>query len=709
MPIPRILSGLFLLILALSGCAPKSHEAPEVDAKRLSAAETDAGNWMSYGRTYKEQRYSPLKQIDPRNVEALGLAWYADFPDDGTPRGLEATPLVIDGVLYTTTAYSRVFAFDATTGQALWSYDPKVPKDWVVKACCGPHNRGVAAWKGKIYVGTLDGRLVALDAKSGKPVWSTVTIDPEKPYTITGAPRVVKGKVLIGNGGAEFGVRGYVSAYDAETGALAWRFHTVPGDPSEPFENETMKMAAATWSGEWWTLGGGGTVWDAIVYDPELDLLYIGVGNGTPWDRGLRSAGEGDNLFLSSIVALKPDTGDYVWHYQTTPGDEWDFTATQPIILADLEIGGKPRKVLMQAPKNGFFYVLDRRSGELISAEPFVPVTWAEGVDPSTGRPIVNPAARYSRTGETWIGSPGPLGAHSWHPMAYSPDSGLVYIPANDTTFIYVPDPDWKPSDMGYNVGVSFAAMSMPQDPKIKPQVLAQAKAGAKGYLLAWDPVAQKEVWRVPHASPSNGGVLTTAGQLVAQGNVSGRFELYDALSGETLWSFDAQTAVMGGPISYAVDGEQYIAVTAGRDGVQFLAPGELGIVTGEERTISRLLVFKLGGSAELPPLPPKVEKPLNPPPLEADAATVQHGFELYSRYCGTCHGDAAVSAGVVPDLRYSPYLHGDAFDAVVLDGALAARGMASFAPVFDGADADAVQAYLIQRAHETIAELKAP
>jgi quinohemoprotein ethanol dehydrogenase len=333
-----------------------------VDAVRLTQADREPGNWLTHGRTYAEQRYSPLRQIHADNVSQLGLAW---FHDTHTSRGLEATPLAVDGILYATGPWSVVYAIDGRTGTRLWEYDPQVPRHRGQYACCDVVNRGAALRQGKVYVGTIDGRLVALEAATGRVVWDTLTVDPGQPYTITGAPRVVKGKVIIGNGGAEFGVRGYVSAYDAETGALLWRFYTVPGDPSQPFEHAAMVRAAPTWHGrQWWVIGGGGTVWDSLAFDPELDLLYVGVGNGAPWSRQTRSPGGGDNLYLASILALRPDNGDLIWYYQTTPGETWDYTATQHMILADLEINGRLRKVLMQAPKNGFFYVLDRATGE---------------------------------------------------------------------------------------------------------------------------------------------------------------------------------------------------------------------------------------------------------------------------------------------------------------------------------------------------------
>ena len=463
-------------------------------------------NWRSNNIDQYNQRFSELDNINTSNVGQLERRWSFDIPAGINAR--QVTPLVIDGVMYVTTAWSKVKAYNAATGEELWSYDPKVPGEWAVHACCDVVNRGVAAWNGKIYLGTLDGRLVALDAASGKELWSKVTIDRSKPFTITGAPRVVKGRVIIGNGGAEFGVRGYVTAYDAETGNIAWRFYTVPGDPAKGFENAAMAMAAETWNGEWWKLGGGGTVWDSMAYDPDTNLLYIGVGNGSPWNQSYRSPGGGDNLFLSSIVALDPDTGEYRWHFQTTPGETWDYTATQHIIVATLDFDGKPRKVVMQAPKNGFFYVLDAATGEFISAKNYDDINWATGVDPKTGRPIENPDARFDKTGVPFVVAPGPGGAHSWQPMSFNPQTGLVYIPVNIGGFPYFPDPNYSPKPRGFNNGVDLGAAAMPADPQIKEAVLSTVG----GRLVAWDPVAQREVWGVPYPGAGNGGTLTTAG-----------------------------------------------------------------------------------------------------------------------------------------------------------------------------------------------------
>lgn len=693
-------SGLFLAgaaLLALAGCGATGGGGATgtggVDGARIAAAAP--GEWLSTGRTYDEQRFSPLGAINPGNIGQLGLAWSADLD---TARGQEATPLMIDGALYVSTAWSMVKAYDAATGKPLWSYDPEVPRETLVKACCDAVNRGVAAWGDRLFVGTLDGRLIALDRKTGKPAWTVMTIDPKSNQTITGAPRVVNGMVLIGNGGAEFGARGYVTAYDAQTGKQVWRFYTVPAQPGTEREPEYLKKAAATWHGQWWKQGGGGTVWDAMAYDPALDLLYIGVGNGSPWNQLYRSEGKGDNLYLSSIVAIHAKTGEYAWHYQTTPGESWDFTATQHIILADVTIDGKPRKVLMQAPKNGFFYVLDRTDGKLISARNFVPVNWASGIDMRTGRPIENPAARYYKTGKPFIGSPGATGAHSWQPMAFDPKTGLVFIPANLAAFPYIPDPAWKPAKLGFNVGVDMGKAAMPADAAARKAALA----ATTGALIAWDPVAQKERWRVSFKGPWNGGVLATAGGLVFQGNAAGEFAAYAAADGKKLWSFPAQTGIVAPPMSYELGGQQYVAVLAGWGGVWALAPGVLIDKSGPVRNISRLLVFKVGGKAQLP-APPALEKaPLDPPASTAAPAVIAAGGERFGRFCGVCHGDAAVGGALVPDLRRSGVLNdATTWQQIVHDGLLKDNGMVSFAGVMSAAEIETIRQYVIKRANE--------
>jgi PQQ-dependent dehydrogenase (methanol/ethanol family) len=664
-----------------------------VDAERIINADSEPANWLAHGRTFNEERHSPLDQVNAGNIADLELAWYLDLD---TNRGQEATPIVVDGVLYSTSAWSKVQAVDAGTGHLMWQYDPRVPGIWDSRACCGVQNRGVAVWQGRVISAALDGRLFALDAGTGELIWQVLTTDQERSYTITGAPRIIGDKVIIGNGGAEYGVRGYVTAYDLETGEQAWRFYTVPGNPADGFEDETQAMAAKTWTGEWWNMGGGGTAWDSIAYDPELNLVYIGTGNGSPWVRSMRSPGGGDNLFLASIVALDADTGEYQWHYQTVPGDTWDYTATQHMILADLEIDGQKRKVLMQVPKNGFFYVLDRATGELISARNILPVNWATHIDLETGRPVETMDARYDETLAAKKIVPGPGGVHNWQPMAYNVDTGLVYIPAKQQPFVYKVYEEFEPQPMGANLGVNV------WDPPGEIIDLPEEYAPEfQGMLLAWDPVAQEEVWRVGHPLFENGGVLSTAGNLVFQGTANDELVAYNATTGERLWAADTQTGVLAAPMTYTVDGEQYVAVVAGWGAVYANLLGVVLNADGQRRNISRILAFKLGGNAELPPKPALTEAP-EPPPMFAGQEQVGAGSVLYGKYCALCHGVAAISGGILPDLRHSAYLNtGEAFAAVVLEGALLDKGMAAWSEVLSDEDAEAIRAFVVYMANQ--------
>lgn len=677
---------------AIPEAAPAVGSPANVTAERLLNAASEPDQWMTHGGTYAEQRFSTLDQITTENVNELGLAFAVDLD---TRRGQEATPLMVDGTLYISTAWSKVKAIDAVSGAIKWEYDPEVPGGSAVNACCDVVNRGVAVWEGKVFVGTIDGRLVALDAANGAELWDVNTVDSTKPYTITGAPRVVKGKVLIGNGGAELGVRGYISAYDANTGAMDWRFYTVPGDPSLGFENDTMAMAAETWNGEWWKIGGGGTVWDSMSYDPELDLLYIGVGNGSPWNHSFRSAGEGDNLFLSSIVALDPDDGSYKWHYQSTPGETWDHTATQQITIATLNINGADRKVVMQAPKNGFFYVIDAATGQLISAQNFTEISWATHVDIETGRPVETPEARYNETGETFLSLQNPNGAHTWLSQSYSPITGLVYMPIHGTPFLYGGAPDsWEPVGLATNLGTDFSANAT-LDP-------AQVLAETYGRLIAWDPVNQREVWRKERAGPTNGGALSTAGGLVFQGTGSGQFTALRADTGEELWSTHVQTGVIAAPITYEIDGTQYVAIMAGTGGSWAMIGGDTNMKGYALPNVSRLLVYKLGADGTLPAAPEFTLPPMTPPPHEASDDTIAMGAPLFETYCGSCHGAGVVGVGLLPDLRRTPYLHdANAWTQVVLGGALEPNGMASFASEIDQEQAQAIRAYVIMRANQ--------
>jgi quinohemoprotein ethanol dehydrogenase len=672
-----------------------------VDAARISGADREPGNWLSHGRTYDEQRHSPLRRINDGNVAQLGLAWSFKLDVD---RGVEATPIVVDGVMYTTGAKSIVHALDARSGKQLWRFDPEVPGIRLSEGCCDVVNRGVAVWQGKVYVGAYDGRLIALDARDGSKLWETDTIiDHDRSYTITGAPRVVKGKVLIGNGGAEYGVRGYVAAYDADTGKLAWRFYTVPGDPALPAEDKAMEIARPTWHGDqYWKQGGGGTVWDSMAYDPELDLLYIGTGNASWWNRQARSEGKGDNLFVSSIVALRPDSGEYVWHYQTTPGDMWDYTATQHIVLADLPIAGKPRKVLMQAPKNGFFYVLDRTTGELLSAEKFATVTWATHVDMKTGRPVVDEKVANYLEGPKLI-SPAFIGAHNWHPMSFNPQTGLVYIPMQESAgMLSAPaNPQRNSHKSVVNLGVDVP--DLPED----PAVVKQIAASFKGQLLAWNPVTQQAAWRQDYRTIYNGGTLSTAGNLVFQGTADGRVTAYAADSGKLLWDSPANTGVMAGPVTYEVDGEQYVTFMAGWGGTFPLILGPLS-VEAKVQPDARVLTYKLNGKATLPAPKLAPQAVPEPPATTASADEIAVGRTMYNGYCGSCHGLNGISGGVLPDLRYLNATKHAQFKDVVLMGTRAAKGMPPFAGTLSDADAERIHQYLIKRAHDLRQQLAA-
>ncbi len=653
-----------------------------VDGQRILTQ--DGSDWLSTGRTYDEQRFSPLKSIDTTNVGQLGLAWFADFD---TRRGQESTPIEVDGVVYVTTAWSKVYAYSAKTGRQLWGYDPKVPGEWAVNACCDVVNRGVAVWDGKVYVGTIDARLIALDAGTGKVAWTVNVGEDSKPFSITGAPRVVKGKVLIGIAGNEYEQRGYLSAYDAATGKLDWRAYFVPGDPSKGFENHAMEAAARTWGGTWWKNGGGGAPWDAITYDPQTDLVLVGTGNGAPW--ALRDPDPShDNLYTASIVALRLSDGQYAWHYQTTPHEDFDYDSTQQIILADLAIDGVKRHVAMQANKNGLFYVLDASTGQLISAKAFVPgVNWTRGVDMKTGRPVINPASRYDETHKGFIASPGPFGAHNWHPMSFDPDTGLVYIPASVTDFGFVAiKGDDNPMGQKWNVSMTGGGALYAREHR---QPLN------KGVLVAWDPAHGKQAWAIPMGDSRTGGTLTTAGGLLFTGdNEHKDFAAYSATDGKQLWRSPAQTAVVAGPISYRVDGQQYVAVVAGGNATpdgnpNYYAPN-----------YSRLLVYKLGGTATLPPPVPAPVQVLNPPPAFGTRTQLTHGAQLYDRFCGTCHGAEGQSHGMFPDLRYSGALqNADAFQTIVLKGALSQNGMVSFKSALSPADAEDIRAYITARA----------
>ena len=685
-------------LLAMATGAFAAAPTPTPEPTPASAAT----EWRQHGLNAAETRFSPLRAIDASNVARLGLAWHFRFD---RPRGVEATPIMVDGSLYASGPWGVVYALDARSGTLKWQHDPQVPAGKGMHACCDVVNRGVAVDGERVFVATIDGRLQALNRDDGRELWSTRTFDPAAPYTITGAPRVVRDVVVIGNGGAEYGVRGFVSAYDVTTGALRWRFYTVPGNPADAADGAAsdrplQELALPTWSGEWWRYGGGGTVWDSMAWDPELDLLYFGVGNGSPHDRDLRSPGGGDNLFLSSIVAVRPSTGEYVWHYQTTPGDSWDYTATQQMILTELEIDGRTRKVLMQAPKNGFFYVLDRATGALLSADKYVTVNWASHVDPASGRPVEAEGARYP-VGSPFLLQPSQIGGHNWQPMAFNPTTGLVYIPAQESTGFLMKEANFRFEAERWNTGI----MTPPLPPD--PAVLKQARASMQGHLLAWDPVRRAAAWRVPHAGSWNGGVLASAGGLVFQGVGGAGLVAFDARDGKRLWQSDTWLDILGGPISYELDGEQYVAAAAGFGSSLHITSSALLPRTGAA-VPGGLFVWKLGASASMPTAQ---DRPyLAPPPDHGSAAQVEHGGMLYAHYCMQCHGAGAVAGGGMQDLRSSPYLAAEgAFRRPLLDGVLAARGMPAFGDSLQAAEVDAIRAYVIRMAHSFAAQTSAP
>jgi quinohemoprotein ethanol dehydrogenase len=647
--------------------------------------------WPVHGGSASEQRYSLLTQINRADVGRLGVAWtFENFVvRGGIHHGVEATPLVVDGVMYFTGPWSVVYALDARTGRELWVYDPEVDGGWSRKACCDVVNRGVALAGGRVYVGSLDGFLISLDARTGKPVWRVDTlVDRSRNYTITGAPRIAGDKVLIGNGGADMGVRGYVSAYDLKTGALAWRFFTVPGDPAKGDESPEITFARKTWSPHSrWDMGGGGTVYDAMTYDTESGLVYVGVGNGGPHPAWIRSPGGGDNLFLSSIVALEAKTGRMKWYYQTTPGDSWDYTATQNIILADVVVGGKPRKVLMQAPKNGFFYMLDRQTGRLIAANAYTTVTWADRIDPVTSRPVEHGAGDYSASPKiVW---PAAAGGHNWQPMAFSPQTGLVYIPVLESPLRYINDPTVTYRPGSGVVGHGAQIPPFPDEPDAQPKPVFQS------VLKAWDPAARRVVWSsTPGPYWGGGGVATTAAGLVFQGGSDGVFTVRDAATGAILKTLDTGTAMMAPPITYAIDGVQYVAVLGGYGGA-FGALYVAGTAPIKYENPERLIVFKLDGR---PPRTPPLRQPAThnaPPPVTtADRALAPKGQGLYLANCARCHAYGG-PAGNFPSVWN---LSGDkhaAFDDIVLGGALNYAGMASFTDILSKDDVHAIHAFL--------------
>lgn len=709
---------LFCAATLLAGCnqsgrssAPSAAplSAGQIDTARLLAADAEPGNWLTSGRDFGKSHYSPLSSINRETVQRLGFAWdYATH----TNRGLQATPVVVDGIMFTSGVAGRVYALDAATGRELWAFNPQVDGQVSRKVCCDNVNRGVAVWQGRVYVAALDGRLFALDARSGAVVWQVDTVvDPARGYTSTGAPEIAGDKVVIGNAGGEYDARGYVSAYTLQDGKLVWRFFTVPGDPRRPFEHPELELAAKTWDkASRWEIGLGAAVWDGMVYDPTLDLLYIATGNAQPWSQGKRSPAGGDNLFACSVIALQASTGRMAWYYQQVPGDQWDFDSNAPMVLADLHVNGRRRPVLMHAPKNGFFYVIDRKSGEVLSAKNIVPVNWTNGLETKTHRPVIDRQAVDYRTGPKAI-YPWGSGAHNWAPMAYSAQSGLMYIPVNEGANVMFDARDTLPhrpaltnvATTSIPVG-SFRGLptgNLPEritaalrDPKLTRNL---PHSDLRAYLDAWDPVTQQRVWRVDMRSAyDRGGVLATGGELVVQGNTAGELKFYDARSGALLHTLDIGTSIVAAPMTYRIGDVQYIAVMAGLGGGPLSFAPPTGSAADQRGNQGRILAFRLdGGPTPKPDLLPPVPDFPQPPPLTATPDVVSRGAGLFAANCGRCHLNAS-ARGATPDLRRMSAGTHQAFRQIVLHGSLRARDMPQWDDVLSEADADAIQAYLI-------------
>ena len=673
------LASTCIVLLASSPPASAADVAP-----RAAATE-----WASYGRSYRQDHDSPLARINESNITRLGLAWWFDIPGRQINTSV---PLEVAGKLYFVTGYSVVRAVDAANGHLLWTYDPQAASAEGVTLRYTYNVRGVAFENHKIFVGTQDGRLIALDAATGRPVWSVRTTEDNDSRYITGAPLAFGNTIVVGNSVSEVGNRrGYVTAYDSETGKQRWRFFTVPGDPRKGFENDAMSMAAKTWSGQWWRDGGGGFVWNALTYDPQTNRIYLGTSNGTPWNQKFRSPGGGDNLFLCSIIALDATTGAYIWHYQSNPGDTWDYDATEDLELAELEVAGKVHRVLMQASKNGFFYVIDRDSGQLLSAAKFSAVTWADRIDLATGRPVESTNARY-QSGKMLV-RPGFQGAHGPQPMAFNTGTRLVYIPVLDAAATY--------NDIGFDRASLKSYSFVPQIGINIVDADAEVSSDQGGsWLLAWDPVKQQAAWRV--AVPGNGGagIATTAGNLVFQGRCDGRFVAYSAADGRPLWSFDTRIGIVGAPITYEIGTRQYVSVMAGLGG--FTGCGPPGSPWDKTSQPRRLLTFALGEQARLPAAPAAREiTAVRDPDFKPDEKAEKDGKLWFLTLCSGCHGLSAAGGGSAPDLRASAAITSPkAFNDIVQHRGLIQQGMPSFDELASG-EVESIRQFLRKQAQD--------
>jgi quinohemoprotein ethanol dehydrogenase len=694
----RKLVYLFLLVISIISC---KEEKPKgwIDQERLR--NRAAEDWLTLGGNEQMQHYSPLNQINASNAQDLGFAWQYDATTiiGNVPRGLEATPIVADGIMYTSGAWGAVYAIDGKTGKQLWIYKPDVDASYARRACCDAVNRGLAVWEGKVYVGTLDGFLVCLDAATGSVVWSQDTFtDRTKGYTITSPPHIAKNIVMIGNSGAEYGVRGYVTAYDLKTGEEKWRFWIVPGEPKNGYETAEMEMAAKTWDpNSDWQTGGGGTSWGESAYDAEMNLLYIGTGNSTPYPIWYRSPSGGDNLFLSCIIAINPDNGKMVWYYQTTPSEIWDYTATQNIVLADTEINGKARKILMMAPKNGFFYVLDRATGELISAEKYTRVNWASHVDLKTGRPVLTEQGQWYKDKPKLV-IPYLGGGHVWQPMSYNPNTGLVYIPERSVPQVFKAFNPYKYRDDVDNTAIDYS--NMYKFKKNVPEQITSAEDTLRTEsLLAWDPVNGKVAWKFPEGGP-DGGTMSTP-ELVFQGTRTGYFNVHDAKTGKKLKSIFTGNGIMAGATTYSIDGEQYVVVMAGYGGAETYGYLPDGVIF-QYQNKTRILAFKLGGGET--PLPPKqitIKTPA-PPDAKIKEDLISRGAAVYESYCETCHGAFGEKhLSQHPDLSKLTEAKHMVFQDIVLKGILSQNGMANFSNSLTAEDVEAIHNFLLKKQTE--------
>lgn len=694
-----------LLLIFAIGCTDNK---PGGWIDQESLLNRDANDWLALGGDHMMQHYSPLNQINKKTVKDLGYAWEYDASTyiGNVPRGLEATPIVVDGIMYTSGAWGAVYALDGKTGKELWTYKPEVDASYGRRACCDAVNRGVAVWEGKVYVGTLDGFLVCLNAQDGKVLWHVDTFtDRAIAYTITSPPQVAGSIVMIGNSGAEYGVRGYVTAYDLKTGEQKWRFFIVPGDPAKGYESAEMEMAAKTWdANSHWQSGGGGTSWGESAYDPELNLLYVGTGNASPYPIWFRSPTGGDNLFLASILAINPDNGKLVWHYQTTPGEIWDYTATQNLVLANVEIECKPclsgrqaRKILMTAPKNGFFYVLDRATGELISAGKYTKVNWASHVDLKTGRPVLTEQGQWYKDKPKLV-VPFLGGGHVWQPMSYNPTTGLVYIPERAVPQVFKTFEGYKWLPDVDNTNLDYANMYKFRK-NVPDQINTAEDTLRSESLLAYNPITQQAVWKFPDGGP-DGGTMSTP-DLVFQGTRTGYFNVHDARTGEKLKSIFTGTGIMAAPTTYSIDGEQYIAVMAAYGGAETSGyPPDAAFFQYENK--GRILAFKLGGGeTPLPPKQKKIETPA-PPDTKIKDALIEKGAALYDFYCFTCHGafgDRHLSQH--PDLSKMTVAKHMVFNDIVLKGILSQNGMANFSNSLTVEDVEAIHHFLLKKQAE--------